>query len=466
VPGDRARKRRLPCGTEVPCPRPLGETPYVSSETRSQADVGPRTAGAGATSPRLGLALLVIATAQLMVLLDATIVNVALPHIQRALGFSGSGLEWVVNAYALTFGGLMLLGGRAGDLLGRRNVFIAELLVFSAASLAGGFATSQSWLLAARAVQGAGAAGTRRRYGPPDGTHSASPGRHDDASPGTDDGPWRSPAGAAERSTLAVQRSSAQPSPEGPLAGRSAGLAPPANRRGQWACMRCRAAGFGPPRGTLDSLIPGRMQGHSGAEVVPDELRERAVKMVLGLAEVHAGGDRVFADRPARVVSHCCRSSGLCGSRSVCRSRPRKTGTGPHWRQSMCQAAGSMGAWCGAAARRSTDIAPALPGLPELARSRSVLSCDWWPSSPLGRRGGPAPRSRRISRVSRWPVHRAVVQKVLSLSPVRGTGNFRAKTQFDWATLITGAVAAALARVGAPVRWCIRCGWAASPTGC
>ena len=120
--------------------------------------VAPRTAGAGATSPRLGLALLVIATAQLMVLLDATIVNVALPHIQWALGFSGSGLEWVVNAYALAFGGLLLLAGRAGDLLGRRKVFIAGLLLFSAASLAGGFATTQAWLLAARAVQGAGAA--------------------------------------------------------------------------------------------------------------------------------------------------------------------------------------------------------------------------------------------------------------------------------------------------------------------
>src|SRR5262245_11178723 len=120
-----------------------------------------RTAEPAATataSPRLGLALLIIATAQLMVVLDATIVNVALPHIQRALSFSGSGLEWVVNAYALTFGGLMLLGGRAGDLLGRRRVFIAGLLLFSAASLAGGFATSQGWLLAARAVQGAGAA--------------------------------------------------------------------------------------------------------------------------------------------------------------------------------------------------------------------------------------------------------------------------------------------------------------------
>ncbi|MBO0808198.1 MAG: MFS transporter [Actinobacteria bacterium] len=115
-------------------------------------------AAAPSASPRLGLALVVIATAQLMVLLDATIVNVALPHIQRALGFSGSGLEWVVNAYALAFGGLMLLGGRAGDLLGRRKVFIAGLLLFAAASLAGGFATSQPWLLAARAIQGLGGA--------------------------------------------------------------------------------------------------------------------------------------------------------------------------------------------------------------------------------------------------------------------------------------------------------------------
>ena len=106
----------------------------------------------------LGLALVVIATAQLMVVLDATIVNVALPHIQRALGFSGTSLEWVVNAYAVTFGGLLLFGGRAGDLLARRRVFIAGLVLFSAASLAGGFATSQAWLLAARAVQGAGGA--------------------------------------------------------------------------------------------------------------------------------------------------------------------------------------------------------------------------------------------------------------------------------------------------------------------
>src|SRR5437868_131184 len=107
---------------------------------------------------RPGLALLVIAVAQLMVVLDATIVNVALPHIQRALGFSGSGLEWVITAYAVTFGGLMLLGGRAGDILGRRRVFVFGLLLFSAASLLGGFATSEWWLLTARAIQGAGGA--------------------------------------------------------------------------------------------------------------------------------------------------------------------------------------------------------------------------------------------------------------------------------------------------------------------
>jgi EmrB/QacA subfamily drug resistance transporter len=93
-----------------------------------------------------------------MVVLDGTIVNVALPHVQRALGFSGTGLEWVVNAYAVTFGGLLLLGGRAGDILGRRRVFVFGLLLFSGASLLGGFATSQWWLLTARAAQGVGAA--------------------------------------------------------------------------------------------------------------------------------------------------------------------------------------------------------------------------------------------------------------------------------------------------------------------
>ena len=115
-------------------------------------------AGARNDGRRPGLALVIIATAQLMVVLDATIVIVAQPHIQAALGFSDSGLEWVTNAYALAFGGLLLLGGRAGDLLGRRRMFISGLVLFSAASLAGGLATSPAWLLAARAVQGAGGA--------------------------------------------------------------------------------------------------------------------------------------------------------------------------------------------------------------------------------------------------------------------------------------------------------------------
>jgi EmrB/QacA subfamily drug resistance transporter len=117
-----------------------------------------RSPGTGAPQRRLGLALAVIATAQLMVVLDATIVNVALPHIQTALGFSNTNLEWVVNAYALAFGGLLLLGGRSGDLLGRRRVFIAGILVFTLASLLGGFATDQAWLLTARVVQGVGGA--------------------------------------------------------------------------------------------------------------------------------------------------------------------------------------------------------------------------------------------------------------------------------------------------------------------
>ena len=142
-------------------PDPPGYAPIPQSAPGPQSVTG-RAASPGATAGggnrRLGLALLVIATAQLMVVLDATIVNVALPHVQRALGFSGTGLEWVVNAYAITFGGLLLLGGRAGDILGRRRVFVFGLLLFSAASLLGGFATSEWWLLTARAVQGVGGA--------------------------------------------------------------------------------------------------------------------------------------------------------------------------------------------------------------------------------------------------------------------------------------------------------------------
>src|SRR3954466_9141215 len=103
-------------------------------------------------------ALAVLALAQFMVVLDVTIVNVALPAIQEALHFSADGLQWIVNAYTLTFGGLLLLGGRLSDLLGRRRVFMTGLGLFAAASLAGGFAPSAGLLIAARAVQGAGAA--------------------------------------------------------------------------------------------------------------------------------------------------------------------------------------------------------------------------------------------------------------------------------------------------------------------
>jgi len=107
---------------------------------------------------RRWIALILLCAAQFVVVLDASIVNVALPSIQRDLHFSQEDLQWVVNAYVLMFGGFMLLGGRAADLLGRRRVFMFGLVLFSLASLAGGLAGSQGVLIAARAVQGLGAA--------------------------------------------------------------------------------------------------------------------------------------------------------------------------------------------------------------------------------------------------------------------------------------------------------------------
>src|SRR3954465_7825860 len=104
------------------------------------------------------IALALLCTAQFVVVLDASIVNVALPTIGEALNFSQENLPWVVNAYVLTFGGFLLLGGRAADLLGRRSVFMAGLVLFALASLAGGLATNEAQLIAARAVQGLGAA--------------------------------------------------------------------------------------------------------------------------------------------------------------------------------------------------------------------------------------------------------------------------------------------------------------------
>src|SRR4051794_3387912 len=113
---------------------------------------------AASRSPHKGLALALLAATQFVIVLDASIVNVALPSIGRALDFSQDDLSWVVNAYTLTFGGFLLLGGRLADLMGRRRIFIAGLVLFSLASLAGGLAQSDVWLIAARAVQGLGAA--------------------------------------------------------------------------------------------------------------------------------------------------------------------------------------------------------------------------------------------------------------------------------------------------------------------
>ena len=102
--------------------------------------------------------LILCCLAQFMVILDVSIVNVALPSIREDLGFSAANLQWVVNAYTLTFAGFLLLGGRAADLLGRRSVFIAGLLLFAGASLVGGLSTSQEMLIGARALQGLGGA--------------------------------------------------------------------------------------------------------------------------------------------------------------------------------------------------------------------------------------------------------------------------------------------------------------------
>jgi EmrB/QacA subfamily drug resistance transporter len=107
---------------------------------------------------RRWIALILLCVAQFMVVLDASIVNVALPTIGRALNFSESSLPWVVNAYVLTFGGFLLLGGRMADRLGGRRVFMSGLILFAIASLAGGLATNSAQLIAARAVQGLGAA--------------------------------------------------------------------------------------------------------------------------------------------------------------------------------------------------------------------------------------------------------------------------------------------------------------------
>ena len=108
--------------------------------------------------PRANFVLGIILATYLMIILDVSVVITALPNVREDLGFSDAALSWVQNAYALTFGGLLLLGARAGDLLGRRRVFVAGIALFTGASMLGGLAQSPTWLLAARALQGVGAA--------------------------------------------------------------------------------------------------------------------------------------------------------------------------------------------------------------------------------------------------------------------------------------------------------------------
>src|SRR2546422_7513286 len=111
-----------------------------------------------ATERRKWLALALLSAVQLMVVLDIAIVNVALPSIKIDLGFSQETLQWVISAYALFFGGFLLLGGRAADLLGRRRLFLAGIVLFTLSSLLAGLAWSEGSLIAARSFQGLGAA--------------------------------------------------------------------------------------------------------------------------------------------------------------------------------------------------------------------------------------------------------------------------------------------------------------------
>lgn len=134
--------------------------PLLSTTLSSNNAVADTLVSAPPESSRLrsNIVLATLLTCQLMIVLDVTVMNVALPRIQADLHFTATSLSWVMNAYTLVFGGLLLLGGRAGDLFGRRNLFIAGATLFTVASLAGGLAPSATWLLIARVVQGVGAA--------------------------------------------------------------------------------------------------------------------------------------------------------------------------------------------------------------------------------------------------------------------------------------------------------------------
>ena len=136
------------------------ESGMIAAEDASAVGVGRGLApeAAGTASWRLALGLSVLLAWQLMVVLDGTIVNIALAHIRESLGFSAAGLSWVVNGYALAFGGLLLLGSRAGDIFGRRRALVVGVIVFTIASALGGFAGSPEMLILARVLQGVGAA--------------------------------------------------------------------------------------------------------------------------------------------------------------------------------------------------------------------------------------------------------------------------------------------------------------------
>ena len=134
-----------------------GDVAEPSRPPVTLADVN-ATAGKAPADVHKGMILALVGAAQFMVILDVSIVNVALPSIRDDLGFSLGGLQWVVNAYTITFGGLLLLGGRASDLLGRRRMFITGIVVFALASLAGAVAPSAGFLVVARAIQGVGGA--------------------------------------------------------------------------------------------------------------------------------------------------------------------------------------------------------------------------------------------------------------------------------------------------------------------
>jgi EmrB/QacA subfamily drug resistance transporter len=163
--------------TVCPAPAQVASAAVASPSLARVASLAPaQVASAAAASPSLapaasparvaaqaparyrGAGLALILVAAFMVVLDFSIVNVALPSIQRELGFASSAVQWVVTGYAITFGGLLILGGRAADLFGRRRMFVAGLIIFSAASLAGGLAQDPVLLVISRAVQGMGAA--------------------------------------------------------------------------------------------------------------------------------------------------------------------------------------------------------------------------------------------------------------------------------------------------------------------